>query len=56
MFLSSADIYKKSFFSKISFSNTIRVPNSLDADQARRLVGPDLSLNCLKFLHVIAVC
>ena len=26
------------------------MPNSLDADQARRLVGPDLGPNCLKML------
>ena len=43
------------FFSKInlsknSFRNTIRVSNSLDSDQARQNVGPDLCPNCLKKL------
>ena len=28
--------------------NTIRVSSSLDQDQARRLVGPDLGPNCLQ--------
>ena len=31
---------------KKSFRNTIRVSNSLDPDQARRFVGPDMGLNC----------
>ena len=35
-------------FSKISFRNTISVSNSLDSNQARRFVGPDLDLNCLQ--------
>ena len=35
----------KIFLSKHSFGNTIRVSNSLDPDQARRSVGPDLSPN-----------
>ena len=30
--------------------NTIRVSNSLDPDQARRSVGPDLGTNCLQRL------
>ena len=30
------------FFLKISFRNTIRTSNSLDPDQARKNVGPDL--------------
>ena len=47
-FLSSAEV----FFFKInslkkSFRNTIRMSNSLDPDQARRFVGPDLGPNCL---------
>ena len=29
--------------------NTIRVTNSLDPDQARRFVGPDLGTNCLQW-------
>ena len=41
------------FFSKLTFSknyfrNTIRVSNSLDPDQARRYVGPDLGPNYLQ--------
>ena len=41
------------FFFKInllenSFRNTIRVPNSLDPDQARHFVGPDLGPKCLQ--------
>ena len=35
---------------KKSFRNTIRVSNSLDPDQDRRNVGPDLDPNCLKRL------
>ena len=30
----------------LDFFNTIRVSNSLDPDQARRFVGPDLGQNC----------
>ena len=41
-------IYSKSAFSKNSFRNTIRVSNSLDRDQARHFVGPDLGPNCLQ--------
>ena len=48
--LSSADFFPKSSFSKISFRNTIRVTNSLDPDQARHFVGPDLGPNCLQRL------
>ena len=37
------------FFPKISFRNTIiRVSTSLDPDQARQFVGPDLVPNCLQ--------
>ena len=39
-------IFSKSTFSKNSFRNTIRVSNSLDPDQARHFVGPDLNRNC----------
>ena len=35
-------------FLKNSFRNTIRVANSLDPDQARHFVGPDLGPNCLQ--------
>ena len=31
------------------------MPNNLDPDQARRFVGPDLSLNYLEILHVLVV-
>ena len=48
MFLSFADFCSKSTFSKKSFSNAIRVLNSLDPDQVRRLIGPDLGSNCLQ--------
>ena len=51
-FLSSADIFSKSTFSKISFRNTTKVSKSLDPDQARRVVGPDLGPNCLQRLSV----
>ena len=33
-----------------SFRNTIRVSNSLDPNQARQNVGPDLGPNCLQML------
>ena len=48
--LSSADFFSKSTFLKNSFRNTIRVSNSLDPDQARPFVGPDLGPNCLQNL------
>ena len=38
------------FFSKNYFRNTIRVSNSLDPDQARTFVGPDLDPNCFQKL------
>ena len=47
-FLSSADFFSKSTFSKNAFKNIIRVSNSLDSDQARHFVGPDLGPNCLQ--------
>ena len=34
----------------LDFFNTIRVSNSLDTDQARHFVGPDLGPNCLQEL------
>ena len=37
-------------FSKNSFRYTIRVLNSLDPDQDRHSVGPDLGPNCLQRL------
>ena len=49
--LSSADfLFSKSTFSKNSSMNTIRVSNSLDPDQARHFVEPDLGPNCLQRL------
>ena len=38
----------KSPFSKSAFRNAIRESNSLDPDQARQNVGPDLGPNCLQ--------
>ena len=32
----------------LDFFNTIRVSNSLDLDQARHFVGPELGPNCLQ--------
>ena len=51
IFLSSisADFFFKTI-SKESFRNTIRVSNSLDPDQARHFVGPDLYPNFLQRL------
>ena len=37
-------------FHKNSLRNTIRVPNSLDPDQAGHSIGPDLGPNCLQKL------
>ena len=49
-FLSSLDFFFKINFFKKKFRNTIRVSNSLDPDQARHFVGPDLGPNCLQTL------
>ena len=49
-FLSSADFFKINFFLKNSFRNTISLSNSLDPDQARHFVGPDLGPKCLQRL------
>ena len=44
----SADFFfSKSTFSKKKIRITIRVSNSLDPDQARHFVGPDLGPNSL---------
>ena len=48
--LSTDFFFKKKKFSKYSFKNTIRVSNSLDQDQDRHSVGPDLDPNCLQRL------
>ena len=42
--------FSKLIISKNSFGNAIRASNSLDQDQARRDVGPDLGTNCLQRL------
>ena len=49
-FLTSADYLSKSAVSKNSFRKDIKVSDSLDPDQARHYVGPDLSPNCLQRL------
>ena len=41
-------IFFKPIFFRKKFSYIIKVPNSLDPDQNRRCVGPDLVLNCSK--------
>ena len=43
-------IFYKISFLKISFRITIRAANSLDQDQARNFVGPDLGPNGLERL------
>ena len=43
-------IFSKLTFSKSSFRHTITVSNSLDPDQDRHSVGPDLNPNCLRRL------
>ena len=43
------------FFSKLICSkNLLRMSNSLDPDQARHLVGPDLGPNCLQRFITLA--
>ena len=50
--LSSADFFSKSTFTKNYFRNMIRVSNSLDPDQARPFVEPDLGPNfCKSYLQ-----
>ena len=41
-FMSCADFFSKSRFSKNSFRNIVNVSNSLDLDQTRRVVVSDL--------------
>ena len=48
IFMSSADFFQNQLFKKGSFRNIIRVQNSLDPDQDRHNVGPDLGLNVCK--------
>ena len=47
---SPANFFQNQLFRKKSLTNTIRVLNSLDPDQARHFVGPDLGPNCLQKL------
>ena len=47
-------IFSKSSFLKNSFKNCMRVSNSLNSDQARHFVGPDLGPNCLRRFSVDA--
>ena len=47
-FLGHLLIFFKINILKNSFRNTIIVSNSLDPDQARHCVGPELGLNCLQ--------
>ena len=49
MFLSTTNLLSKSQF---SIRSTIRVSNSLDSDQARQFVGPELDPN---YLHTLSV-
>ena len=56
LLLSSADFFSKFTFSKNSFRNTIRLSNSLDTDQDRPKVGPDLGPNCLQRLSADDKC
>ena len=46
-FFLSADIFQNYFFLQKVFRNTIRVSNSLDADQVRHFFVADLVPNCL---------
>ena len=50
MFFCRLPIFSNSTFSKNYFRNIIRVPNSLDPDQARPSVRLDLGPNCLQRL------
>ena len=43
-------LFSKLNFKKKSFRNIIKVSNSLDPDQGRHSVGPDLDPNCLQRL------
>ena len=59
VFLSSSSVvffFKFNFFESKKIRDTIRVSNSLDPDQARRFVGPDLGPNCLPKLSAEHTC
>ena len=45
--------FPRNFLSEISFRNTIRVSSSLDTDQARLSVGPDLGTSFLRRLSAV---
>ena len=45
--LSSIDVFKISLFNQRT-RNTISMPNSLDSDQARQIVEPDLGPKCFQ--------
>ena len=49
-FLLSADFFQNQLLKKNYFRDTIRVSNSLDPDQARHFVGPDLAPSYLQRL------
>ena len=53
LLLPSADLLSKFFFSKYSFSNTIRVSNGLDPDQYPHSVDHDLFSYCFQRLSVL---
>ena len=53
LFCHRLNLFKINFFQKKSCRNTIRVANSLDPDQARQYVGPDLDPNCLQNVGLI---
>ena len=40
--------FQNNIYEKFFHTNTIRVSSSLDPDQARHFVGPDLGPNCLQ--------
>ena len=46
-FILSTDFFENYFFENF-FGNTISLSNSLDPDQDRHFVGPDLGPNCLQ--------
>ena len=55
-FLSSAVFLKITFFQKLFQEYHQRLSNSLDPDQARRSLGPDLVPNCLQKLSTEDTC
>ena len=54
LLLSSADFFSKLTFSENSSQNTVRVSTSLDPDQDRHSVSPDLGPNSLQRLSAAA--